>query len=119
MISRFLFNGFTANAQSSPDWIIWIQYTSAAFYAFIAVATEAFEYYAGYPWDCIAEREQQAFPDLCLDDDGVTVVPNGVQNIYDIKAYLKWWSIGIMALFGVTFNLAAVLAQRYLVKLDK
>ena len=47
-----LFNGFTSNSRSSPDWIIWIQYVSVAYYSFVAVAGELFETYTRYPWDC-------------------------------------------------------------------
>ena len=47
------------------------------------------------------------------------MIPNGIKNICNINDALKWWAIGIMALFTVVFNFIALLNQRFLVKLDK
>eukprot|EP00670_Eutreptiella_braarudii_P029336 CAMPEP_0174379870 /NCGR_PEP_ID=MMETSP0811_2-20130205/122985_1 /TAXON_ID=73025 ORGANISM="Eutreptiella gymnastica-like, Strain CCMP1594" /NCGR_SAMPLE_ID=MMETSP0811_2 /ASSEMBLY_ACC=CAM_ASM_000667 /LENGTH=781 /DNA_ID=CAMNT_0015532525 /DNA_START=30 /DNA_END=2375 /DNA_ORIENTATION=- len=108
-----LFNGFTSNSRSSPDWIIWIQYVSVAYYSFVAVAGELFETYTRYPWDCRVTQPTPELTQACADLDV------GISQAYDLDADFKWPAVGILFAFAVAFWILAVVCQSVFVKLKK
>ena len=108
-----LFNGFTANSNSSPGWIIWVQYLSCSYYSFLGPCINLFEHYDGFPWDCSIPQSTPALQDYC-DNLG-----QGLSEQYSLNSGMMWPSVFILWAFGISFWIIGLVWQHTKVKLKK